>query len=169
MLFQNKIKNIKYFSEIDLMEKIQKMNFTKQMKIISKPFNTGSFIVIIFALFIYDVIDLSDVKLLLYGCIIGTILKFIFRRKRPYFADERIKNYTGKDHIDVFEHYSFPSGHTFAATFFSLMMLHKYPHEFMFNIVGVLVGFSRIFLGVHYPTDIIGGILFAFITFQILI
>ncbi len=166
MSIQEKVKK---YTEIDLMERIQKMNFSKQMLLISKPFNTGSFIIIVIALFIYNVINVKDIKLLLYGCIIGTVLKFIFRRERPYFADDRIKNLTGKDHIDIFEHYSFPSGHTFAATFFSLMMLRKYPNEFMFNITGVLVGFSRIFLGVHYPTDIIGGILFAFITFQILI
>jgi undecaprenyl-diphosphatase len=80
-----------------------------------------------------------------------------------------IKNYSNKEHTSVTDVYSFPSGHTFLATVFSLLMLKKYPKEFLFNIVSVLVGFSRIFLGVHYPTDIIGGIIFGFIVFQILI
>jgi hypothetical protein len=56
---------IKYYSEIDIIEKIQKLNFINQMKFISKPFNTGSFIIIIIALFIYNVINIDDIKLLL--------------------------------------------------------------------------------------------------------
>jgi len=156
------------FNEIDLMEKIQKLNFAKQMKIISAPFNTGGFICLIVVLFIYKVLNFQDIILLGTGCVAGMLLKFIFKRKRPYIASKKIKNYSGKVHKTATNHYSFPSGHTFAATFFSLLMLKKYPHEFIFNIIAVLVGFSRIFLGVHYPTDIIGGFIFGFIFFQLL-
>ena len=156
------------FDEIKLMEKIQKFNFAEQMRLISTPFNTGFFITMIIVLYIYKVLNFNDVIFLGKGCIINSLLKFLFKRARPYHASEKIKNYSGKDHKIGTDHYSFPSGHTFAATFFSLFMLRKYPTEFLFNIIAVLVGFSRIFLGVHYPTDIIGGMLFAFIFFQIL-
>lgn len=156
------------FNEINLMEKIQKFNFAEQMRLISTPFNTGFFIIMIIVLYIYKVLNFDDVIFLGKGCIINSCLKFLFKRARPYHASDTIKNYSGKEHKLGTDHYSFPSGHTFAATFFSLLMLRKYPSEFIFNIIAVLVGFSRIFLGVHYPTDIIGGMLFAFIFFQLL-
>ncbi len=157
------------FNEINLMKKIQKFNFAEQMRFISKPFNTEFFIIMIIVLYIYKVLNLDDVLFIGKGCIINSLLKFLFKRARPYHASEEIKNFSGKQHKLGTDHYSFPSGHTFAATFFSLVMLRKYPSEFLFNIIAILVGFSRIFLGVHYPTDIIGGMLFAFIFYQILI
>ncbi len=157
------------FSELDFMELIQKFNFSEQMRLISKPFNTLSFIVIIICLFFYNIINLSDILLLFIGCGLCLGLKLLFKRKRPYHESNKIKNYSNKEHDSITDIYSFPSGHTFLATMFSLLMLKKYPNEFLFNIVSVLVGFSRIFLGVHYPTDIIGGMLFGFIIFQLLI
>lgn len=156
------------FNEIKLMESIQTFNFSAQMNLITTPFNTSGFIIMIVVMFVHKIINLDDTILLIKGIVIGTLLKFIFRRKRPYMASNTIINYSDKDHKHIFKYYSFPSGHTFASTFFTLLMLNKYPTEFAINIIPILVGFSRIFLGVHYPTDILGGMLFGFIVFKIL-
>ena len=155
-------------TELKLMENIQKFNFSKQMRLISKPFNSITFTIIIIILSLYKILNMNDIILLTKGIIAANILKYVFRRTRPYKESNIIKNYSGNTHKLSFDIYSFPSSHTFISIFFSLVILNKFPSEFVFNIVGILVGFSRVFLGVHYPTDIIGGMLFGFIFYNIL-
>lgn len=60
--------------------------------------------------------------------------------------------------------YSFPSGHTAAAfiTAFTIWLSFKRTGAAM-SAVAALIAFSRMYLYVHYPTDILGGIILAVI------
>ena len=56
--------------------------------------------------------------------------------------------------------YSFPSGHTtlaFAIAFIAYRILPK-RYSIPAILIAALMGFSRIYMGVHYPTDILGSI-----------
>ena len=63
---------------------------------------------------------------------------------------------------------SFPSGH--ASFFFALsFMLLAFDRKWAYWFVGLslLNGLSRVFVGVHYPSDILGGIAVGFISYLI--
>ncbi|MFV0527401.1 MAG: phosphatase PAP2 family protein [Lachnospiraceae bacterium] len=56
--------------------------------------------------------------------------------------------------------YSFPSGHTAAAfAAVTAMYLAKERYWYWLLVPAILIAFSRLYLYVHYPTDILGGIL----------
>ena len=89
--------------------------------------------------------------------IINQILKFIFRRERP----------TGYRLIEM-SGYSFPSGHAMASLAFYGLLIYitkrlvknKYLKILLITLniaIIILIGVSRIYLGVHYLSDVLTG------------
>jgi membrane-associated phospholipid phosphatase len=91
------------------------------------------------------------------------ILKFFFQRNRPQ-----------QQLIDEVSGYSFPSGHALISVVFYGLFIHMIWHEVktkwlrtllivVLSILILLIAFSRIYLHVHYASDVIAGIAVGFI------
>jgi undecaprenyl-diphosphatase len=83
------------------------------------------------------------------------IIKRIVKRDRPF------KTLKGVECLVVpSDKFSFPSGHTAAATIMAMLLSYFIPALTLpLFIWAILVGFSRIYVGVHYPSDILAGML----------
>lgn len=93
---------------------------------------------------------------LIIGTIAGNlILKNLFARERPFILNpDMVENII----ISLPSGYSFPSGHTrssFEAAFAIFLCNKKWGIPAL--ILAALIGFSRNYLYVHYPTDVIAG------------
>lgn len=95
------------------------------------------------------------------GGILQRVLKTTVHRDRPQYAAAYLHG----------QSYSFPSGHTMSATIcWSLMVVcaglslgwhgrRRLRLYFVSTTIIVLIGFSRLYLGVHYPSDVVGGLI----------
>lgn len=90
--------------------------------------------------------------------LLNNAIKDIFKMKRP-IGEEGIRTLREQTATG----YSFPSGHTQgASSFYGAMAIYlkKRVMYIIATVMIILIGFSRLYLGVHYPKDVIvGGIL----------
>ena len=131
-----------------------------------------SYIVIVIVLFFLSFVEIEQLAflkkyrfILLIACLSGfftqitvNVLKIVIQKPRPYE--------TFPDLIHIFSHlstsYSFPSGHTASAFGFLIPIIlyqDKTWKKIPILVIPIAVGFSRVYLGVHYLSDVIGGML----------
>ena len=91
---------------------------------------------------------------LLLGLIIGNMfLKNVVGRLRPFEVEEGIKLL-----IDAPKDPSFPSGHTLASvTSATILFLNYRKRAAIFIVLAILIALSRLYLYVHFPSDVIAG------------
>jgi undecaprenyl-diphosphatase len=88
--------------------------------------------------------------------VLGEICKITIGRQRPLAGDGFAPfSFTNANH-------SFPSGHTTRIVASALPLAHRYGNVLLplaLGCLAALVGFSRVYLSWHYPSDILGGLI----------
>lgn len=109
---------------------------------------------------------LSLVSFVVSAIIINIGIKPIVARPRPF------------DYVDYLVplikkpwDYSFPSGHTGAAFSVALILWNRLDKKYswIFVVIAILIGFSRLYLGVHYPSDVLFGFIVSLVVALVVI
>lgn len=93
----------------------------------------------------------------LFGVVIASLISFvigkIWNRPRPFTRTNEIWNFTAHK-----ANASFPSNHTMNSAVISMTLIARHmPGAWAMAALSVLLAFSRVFAGIHYVTDLLGG------------
>lgn len=102
------------------------------------------------------IVVVTALLLLVVSDALNELLKVWIQRPRPCQALEAVRILVGCSRRS----FSFPSGHaTNIAAQAALFAFHYRPLAIPLFLVAAAVGYSRVYVGVHYPADVVGGVI----------
>lgn len=94
---------------------------------------------------------------------IAHFFKDVFQTLRPFDALSSVKP------LLVESGYAFPSGHaTFFMALASAIWFYHRPLAVFFGISAILIGLARVAAGIHWPVDILGGLILGYVVGRML-
>lgn len=150
----------------DIVSKLFKFNVSTPIAKFITNFGGAIFVISLTTILFFVIKDkkigISIITNLEIVTILNQIIKFIMQRPRP--TEFRIIEETG---------YSFPSGHSMVSLAFYgylIYLIYKYINNkhlkrtliIILSVLICIIGVSRIYLGVHYTSDVLGGFLISF-------
>lgn len=98
------------------------------------------------------------VALILDALLVNVIIKNIVKRPRPFEYSTQLKDYILYLKYKLPTDYSFPSGHSAVSFCATAVLTYFYGKKAIpAIIVSVVIAFSRLYIGVHYPSDVLIG------------
>ena len=100
-------------------------------------------------------------SLLLDLIVVNMTLKDLVARPRPFVVNDAIQTLIQKPRAYA----SFPSGHTSGSFATAFALYQGLPKKFGISalVLAGLISISRLYVGVHYPTDVLGGVVVGFL------
>ena len=164
MNYINNLSIIKFMSQIDdkLFLKIFKDNrrgyFKSFMKLMSRLGDGYVWAFLYFSLYMfrikYAILYFARAAAAVFICIfVFLYIKSFFSRMRPYKKHDKVPIMYPPDK------HSFPSGHTMVGFAISFSIgSYSFGSAILFYTIASLIAFSRVYVGLHYPLDVICGI-----------
>lgn len=97
---------------------------------------------------------LSAIAFVLARLVFANVIREFWTRNRPFISHDQVHKIIAKNDNEA----SFPSGHA-SAMFAVSTVVYAYNKKLgiVLMVLSTLTAFSRVVVGVHYPSDVIGG------------